>query len=381
MATRARGRRSRGRVPVDTEEQPIPGTDEGTTPATADDAEGVSRLDAILASILPEAERFHVQVFRKPTTGEHAGRPVYLSPKLSLAEFSLDVVRERWGGGSYEFRFMRLDDRGSWRIHRTASQIIDGPPRMLMAEAIPGGPPTGSPVAVVNAPVDSRLDRLEKMLYRLVREQQKQSAPAQPSALDMLEKVGAIIQSFSTSRQGDTDVMQWLNLGLRLGAKSNGDREPSGMDKFLGDLAGPFASILTGGAQPNVTPATHAPTMAPPPMRPPTTPEPHAAKLVPVWLQLVGPYLGVVHAWARAGDNAAERAGYVLSLLPRAHLEQMGTAAEADDFVPATLAVLPEPFREPGVVSWMTTFLQTLQSELTEEASDDTATAEGGANA
>lgn len=383
MATgrRTTGRKTRGRLPVDTRSDEA-GDDEAQRSATADvDEEGdgrPTRLDALLASIAGEGERFSVHVFRKPTAGEHAGRPVYLAPKLALSEFSLDAVRERHGGGNYEFRIMRVDDRGVSRFFRTVSQVIDGPPRAASVDVTPGGPPPGAPVAVVTSP-DARIERLERLVSRLVRELRQPPAPPQPGPLDMLEKVGAIVQSFR-GESADKDVMQWLNLGLKLGSKQGGgDGKESGLDKFLGELAGPFANILNGNGGP-VTPAPVAMSAPSAPRMAPAHagPEPAAAKLVPVWLQLVGPYLNVVYAWARSGDAPADRARMVLNMLPAAHVEAMALAAEADDFVASTLGTLPDAFREPGVVTWTTTFLETLRSELTEE--EDTEPA-GGANA
>lgn len=354
MPATKRGGRKRAPAPppppASTDEfDELPGTD-------GEPEERPATLDALLSSIAGDSERYAVHLYRK-----RAGRPEYIV-KLSLEEFSLDNLRERFGGGDYEVRILRRDERNVERFYRTVSVVIAGAPKLDVQPAT--SLPPGGPIAVIPAPAPDRIDRLERMVAKLAKRLEQ---PTSASPLDMLEKVGAIVQSFRKGENGASgDVMQWLRLGLQLGAKQGGG-QPDGFDKFLGELAGPFAALLT---QPNGAPAGGPAMSAPPMMRTapaaPAPGDPAAAKLTPVWLQLVAPYLGFVYQWAKSGDDPKQRAQVALAMIPAQQLESLATAAEAPDFVTSALAALPPAFQQPDVREWTTQFLAAIEGELTE---------------
>ena len=377
----ARGGRKRAprQQPPD---DPQPRDDERDEPDDEPQPERASTLDEFIAGIVAEggADQHQVLVYRRPTSGPNVGKLEYLAPRIPLTEFSFDVVRQRNGGGNYEFRITRPNERGVQQIARTFSQTIAGAPRVDVEPAT--SLPPGGPVAVVAAPAVPQPDRIERLERLVTKLAKRLEQPPAANPLDMLEKVGAIVQSF---RKGDGgaggDVMQWLRLGLQLGAKQNGG-QPDGFDKFLGELAGPFAQLLTA---PNGGAPVTAPTMpgvrttplAPP--APTMAGDPAAAKLTPVWLQLVAPYLGFVYGWAKAGDDPRQRAQVALAMIPAPQLETLATAAEAADFVQTSLDALPPAFQQPPVREWMQQFLTAIESELTEPVPETEGATNGNA--
>lgn len=386
MATRkGRGRRKGANA----------GPPAGETPAGLDGEElealnataGTAEVDEVLGELEGDESRFVVSIWRRVETGHKAGKPEYLG-RLGITEFSLDTIKDRWGGGYFELRVLRRNELGREVYHRTVSRLIAGAPRSGDAFAGAAGLPAGGPVAVVPAPGaapgDPRLDALErqnrglrKLLRRTLRRLQ---TPASASPLDMLEKVGAIVQSFAGPRRGggDETFMRALELGLKLGEGRESAGAGGGFDKFLEGVAPGISAMLANGnpstaagvarqvADARTPRAQTAPVAAIPEngAASASTP-PAAAKVVPVWLQRVAPYFGVLHAWATAGqEDAADRARMVLAMLPRSDVDELATAAEAEDFAMATLAILPPPFRAPNAVTWTTRFLEALQREL-----------------
>lgn len=370
-------RTTRGRLPVPTDDAP-------PAELTTTEPERITEIDELVASILPEADRFSVQVFRKPSTGENAGRAVYLS-KMGINEFSLDTVRERHGGGTYELRFLRADERGVPRIHRSFTQAIAGAPRVDVEPAT--ALPAGGPVAVVAPPPSSGLEIQLAELRAELRALRQQPPPAQPDLVATIAGVLGVVKQLTPTAPPPSaapsvdHVLQFVRLGIRMAMR--GERPGGGGDsgdavsRLLDRVTDPLVSALT--APHNAAPAAHAPNGAPrvpAPGHAPEGPGMHTAKLVPVWLQNAAPYFPALENWARSGDDPHARARMVLGVLSRSDVETLGEAATAPDFVASTLAVLPPVFREPATVAWATQFLQALETELTEPDENGGADAE-----
>lgn len=316
---------------------------------------------------LDDEGRYVVSIFRKIESGARVGKPEYVG-RITPPEFSLDLVRERFGGGTYEFRVLRRDDRGKERYHRTRTVHIAGAPRPL-SDALPAG----GPVAVVPPPASEELRLMREELERSRRaraamrrklEELERRPPAPP--LEWLKVLAPVLLPLlKPSRGGTEDFVRALELGVKLGGRGGGgDDSPSGVlvDKALGVVQ----TIMQGGHPPNG--AASSSSQPAPGILPGSTngagSDVAAAKLVPLWLQKTAPYLPVLASWARAGDDPASRVGFVLGALDSSAREELGAACEAEDFVPRTLAAMPAPFREPALVTWTTRFLQLVQEEL-----------------
>lgn len=363
--------RTRGRLPVPPDD---------VAPNDSPEPERIADIDELMASMLPEAERYSVQVFRKPSTGPDAGRAVYLS-KMALSEFSLDSVRERHGGGTYELRFLRTDERNVPRIYRSFTQAIAGTPKVDVEPAT--HLPTGGPVAVIPAPPSSGVELQLAELRAELRALREQPRQPQPDLVQTIAGVLGIVKQLapepSNAAPSVDNIVQFIRLGVRMAARHEPrERERGGdsgdaVSRLLDRVTDPLVTALT---TPHAAPAGHAAPAAlhvPAPGRAHEGPGVHAAKLVPVWLQNAAPYFPALENWARSGDDAGDRARMVLNVLSRADVEALGEAATAPEFVSSTLAVLPQAFREPATIAWTTQFLQTLEAELTEPE-----TVEGG---
>lgn len=333
----------------------------GDRPELEDDVLGELEDDA--------ADRYVVAIWRRVEQGAKLGKLEYLA-RFSTGEFSLDAVRDRFGGGSYEFRVMRKDDHGREKYHRTRSMVLAGAPKH------PGenGPAlVGSPVSVVPPPASEEL--------RLVREELERARRANASVRRKLEELAnrpkasplewitalapIVLPLLKPARPGSDEFVRALELGVKLGGRGgDGDGGALGpiIDKALGVVStiaqngrhdassqtAPQAAIASNGA------ASAAGGVA-------------QHKLAPLWMQRAAPYFPVLMSWAKAGDDPAARVGFVLEALDEQTRDELGRACEADDFVANALAALPAPFREAYAVTWTTRFLQLVQETLAPE--------------
>jgi len=346
-----------------------------------------STIEALISTIADEHERYVVQVFRKGKT--NGGRPEYLSPRFALSQFSLDAIKERHGGGEYEFRFLKRDARGVERFYRTLQLTIAGPARVEPAEVTHGAFPQ-PPIAVVPPPHDERISRLESRIDQLVELLYKKAndgpTRAEPNALDMLARVTETVTALTRRSSGMSEFREFMGVLNEFSEMRGSGRERvNGMDRFFDRVAEPMAAALTGGAAANGRRAsTHdAPPAggneAPAPLAPPPTPAPVSrVPQLPGWLMNVKPYLPAIHSWALAGEDPKAKVQFVVAVVPNAQLEQIAQAAEVPDFPAHTLAMLPEPFRAPNAAEWTLAFLTELQDTLTEPETD--AAAEGVTN-
>lgn len=371
MATARRGKRRRPaeQPEEETELEPRPIVLE---PAGGGDAEP----EEDVLGELDDESRFVVSIFRRAESGPKTGKPEYVA-RMSPAEFSLDTVRERFGGGTFEFRVLRKDDRtGRERYHRTRTVHIAGAPRPIVVE---GGPPAGAPVAVVGPNGADELRLIREELANAMRANRQlrrrlEAITERPatSPLEWVTALAPILAPFlKPSRSGTEEFVRMLELGVKLGGRAADGESPLGpvVDKALGVVQQIMANghgqngaaLVPAGGQAAPVPAI-APNGA-------TSPAVH--KVAPLWLQRAHPYFPVLHAWARAGDDPAARVGFLLGVLDATTRDELGGACEAPDFVPNTLAALPAVFREPAVVTWVTRFLQLVQEELAPEEAED----------
>ena len=354
---------------------------EGSTSAAAGGEE--LEADDVLGELGDDDSRFIVAVWRRVESGTRVGKPEYLY-RMSPAEFSLDAVRDRSGGGSYEFRVLRRDDRGRERYFRTTSKLLAGPPKEPGAGASSSnGLPPGGPVAIVPAPageelrlIREELERGRRRLARLHRELEEERRKSKtPSLLKELAPILApiIAPFFKPAKGGTEEFVRALELGVKLGARNGG--EDSGLGGFLERVAPSVIQALGNGEQNGAAIASSQNGAG----KAIAQPAPHPgngaaagsrtgvdqAKLVPLWMQKVPPYLwGVLHSWAAAGMDPAERAHFTVLSLPPDAREELAASCEAQDFPAVTLACLPSAFRAPAVVAWSTRFLEALQDEL-----------------
>lgn len=336
-------------------------------------------LDDDVLGELDDESRYVVSIFRRVESGMRTGKLEYVA-RISPAEFTLDSVRERFGGGTYEFRVLRKDERGRERYHRTRTVHVAGAPRAIVTD---GGPPSGAPVAVVGAPqseterrVLEELERSRRARAALRRKLEAlESRRNQASPVQWITALAPIVLPFlKASRGGTEEFVRALELGVKLGNRG-GEDSPLGpiVDKALGVVEG----IVSHGRQNGNGSSQTAPGILPAGQAAPGSAiaangagTVAQAKLAPIWLQRAGPYFPVLAAWARAGDDPAARVGFMVGALDDETRDELGAACEAEDFVPRTLAAMPAPFREPALVTWTTRFLQLVQEQLAPETEE-----------
>ena len=309
----------------------------------------LSDVDA-LTSELGADDSLGVQLWRLSDRG---AKPRYIT-RVPVAEFSLDWVRDEFGGGDYRARV--VDARNS--VRRQVTFSIAGAPR---EDAAPKGAAT---------PGDARIDRLERALEALARNM-AQAPAALPPVADPLAMALKIIEAMRPmmapppppAGAGDAAGMfalfnQMLDLRERI-AESAEPREVSGIAAVVEKGVAPLADLyrrkldldertMMRRAQPsapqpaqpahNQAPAVHGGT-APVQTAPAPLADPIAARLAAQIPAVARAYLASV---ARADKDPSLYADVVLDALPASLVAELPALLDAPDFAARLVGAVPE---------------------------------------
>ena len=336
-------------------------------PATAPEIDAISQL---LDELPADGE---VQIHRKGPTGtlEYEG-------VMQPGEFSLEAVRNTYGGGAYVFRVMGPDGHGR-KVYRQQRQYS------IAGDRKEPPPVRAAAVEVVaqRSATDERLDRLERMIERqltrdveprnesrtlmellplLIQAQQSRGDP-----MEMAVKIAAMMKDMQTPSAPApvlTDALQLFEKGLDLGRKMNrgaAPAEPEGPSIFetLAPLAQQVVGVIEKGMTMRAEPAPTAPSSPHAQPAQPQLGQPHQVQLTSPIAQRVQPYLPQLIKWAQQGKNARFYAQLVMDNISDADAEAFGPEVVAPGFVETMFAQLPEL---RAVYAWAAEFFAEIQA-------------------
>lgn len=288
-----------------------------------------------------------VQLWRRDTSGKLA----YLE-QWPVDQFSLDHVRDLYGGGRYQARFKDHDHQ----YVRAKDFRIDGPAKY------PGRDDDSKDRG------DSResLTMLQVMMQEVLQELRRPRSAGEAEGSDALNlavkmsemvesKVANVVEALRANQRdplGFADMMELVDRGIDLGRRLEGGSETDVIRALGGELisflrdrkAGPMAGAPAGGGgQAAAAPAN-----------------------VPPWVQLFRQYIPMLTARARAGKSPETIAALIVEDLPD----------PAADFLERQLARGPA-FREefyqhfPAAANtmwWFDSLMNALEVELSGEA-------------
>jgi hypothetical protein len=288
---------------------------------------------------------------------------------VSADNFSVDYVREQFGGGEYVA--VAVDPSG--RFIKRVTFKVDA--RYQGARFAEPAPP---PMALGVSP---DVQRLERVVERLVEALGKPAAPA-VNPLGQMKELAEIVRTLMPATPPESNVSalkETVGLAKELvgmGREMVEDAEPSDQP--------PWDRIIEKGVVPIIEMAQRArrPAIAPVPARPalpaPVVPAAVVAETPttvtqttegqPVWQLDLARYIPLILARARKHADPETTAAFVLQELNEDTVTAIAGAAEADDFVDTIFGKLPPEFRaDANVEAWTREFLAAVPRLLFEE--------------
>jgi len=258
--------------------------------------------------------------------------------KMGVAEFDLDAVRKRWGGGKFQFRAIKggntyvkaktVEIAGPYKDFSRVADEEDEEDRAGRRES----EASAKRDALANAPVLEAVQSLSadiRLLLQGMRNPPREAEHANPATMtrELMQTVQTMIQPYmemmrdrvdSSRDRDERDPLELIRLGMEMAREnSGGDSDPYG--SVLRNLGLPLLQQLqaagtleragmmgAGGMNPN-PPASAAPTMN----------EPTDA------LGALAPWIPTLQAWARARTNPEIRADFVVDELPSRWLDML----------------------------------------------------------
>jgi hypothetical protein len=331
--------RSRARRGADLEDEVLEG---------GGDPEGVDPdVEQVLAELGGSAAmvQLHRQADRHPTRWDYLGR-------MDAGAFSLEAVKEEYGGGVYRARI--LD--GAGRYVRHASFSID--PRVR--------PPSPAPPPAVPSPSDlGELRELLRQQTELLRQAlTTQGDQALNTALRMVE----VLKPAMAPQPGASaaDMISLFREGLSLGRTL--EVEPDPFLPLVEKVAVPLAGAITKMAEKE---AQAMPTR----VQLPNGAAAGAARTPAGWAGYVRRYLPHFLHRAARGLDAQLYADVLLAELPDGVRTALAEAAAAPDFVDQVLAAFPELRPHEA---WFRELLEAVKDDLTGDDEDERGAPEAG---
>jgi len=288
---------------------------------------------------------------------------------VSRDNFSVDYVREQFGGGEYVA--VAVTPTGQF-IKRCTFKVDARYKGARWAEPALAAGPIG---------VSPDVQRLERVVERLVEALAKPAAPA-VNPLGQMKELAEIVRTLMPATPPESNVSalkETVGLAKELvgmGREMVEDAEPSDQP--------PWDRIIEKGVVPIIEMAQRArrPAMAPVTARPallaPVTPATVVAETPtavttttedqPVWQLDLARYIPLILARARKHADPETTAAFVLQELNEDTVTAIAGAAESDDFVDMVFGKLPSEFRvDPNVEAWTRDFLAAVPRLLFEE--------------
>lgn len=256
--------------------------------------------------------------------------------KMGVAEFDLDAVRKRWGGGKFQFRAIKggntyvkaktVEIAGPYRDFSRVADEEEEEERTSRREA----EANAKREALANAPVLQAVESLSadiRMLLQGMRNPPREAENANPAAMtrELMQTVQTMIQPYmemmrdrvdSTRDRDDRDPLEYFRMGMEMARDSGGgDSDPYG--SVLRNLGLPLLQQLqTAGALERLG-AGNPGMMNPNPPTETTMAEPTDA------LGALAPWIPTLQAWAKARTNPEIRADFVVDELPSRWLDML----------------------------------------------------------
>lgn len=270
--------------------------------------------------------------------------------------FSLEAVRDMWGGGAYQV--FLLNDRK--RIRSQTRVDIDGAPK--------GDGGMGAPIAAAAPAGESEVARGLRELRELV--MQMKNAPPAAAAVNPIDSAVAMVTAIQsataplleavlkTKQQDPGEIMlRTLRLGFHLAQKNGGGegkRDP--IDRLIDDFAMPLISRINSAGVP-----TEQPQPAPAP-----EPQPQPAQLPegPPWVGIIGPFIPRLCMLASFGKNPAVWAGVIADEADDAQAEQLKQLLAGEGFAEQFFTTFPATLQHR---EWFNELLTELGEALKDE--------------
>ncbi len=274
-----------------------------------------------------------VRLYRKPKRG--TGRFGYLET-LETATFTLDDVRDQWGGGVYQIQFLNEDGKYIKGSARTFA--IDGLPRDPEAPRGERGE-GGETVDMLREILRDQRERsvaqdnskTMELAIQIAQITQANQAPA-VDPMQVGTQIAKMILDATAGRGNDgPDFNQMIDLftkGLEAGQMGGGD-------EGYGSVIRAFLPTLQKLAEKETPPAGgdtsgHAPpAQALPGSAPPAGPQPPRTE--PAAIAAIRPFLPQLLTLAELKKNTQIQAALILDMLDAGQVELLATAVEDPD--------------------------------------------------
>ena len=305
---------------------------------------------------------------------------------IDAKDFSLEYVKQIYGGGRYKARVRRGGKPYTWL--RQVSFAIDArlyPPRtkpLHEGHEAPAASPAG------NSPSPELLE-----LRTMVRElcgltAQLATRPAAPErdpvemALRIAEAVKAPPQSFSVA-EILTLVESARSNGMRLGRElAEKAPEQDSVLAFAREIAPPILGALQKNATPGPAPTQAAtglhlvradrPAAPAPPSSSDSTDPMGPSSLIPEWARPLQRWIPQLLIKQQQGKNPEVYAHLLLEELDHDTYERLAEASAAPDFVESVLNAAPG-LTDPGRRAWFAEFLAEVRETIAADAAADEA--------
>lgn len=333
-------------------------------------------LDGVLAQ-LPPGEAV-VNVMRRDNG--HGGKLKYVRRIAVTPDFSLDTIRDRWGGGKFVLQFFGPDERGRQAHVRSVTVDIEGEPHDEPARPDPARGP-GPGVAELQAlqsgasglvTLQLELATLKGMLAGLT-----QGKGTAPDPLEMMERLTTVIRNLQPATPAapagnPSEILAFAREAVGFAKEmAPGADESSAWEKLADKVGVPALQLIREG----MAQRGHAGAL------PPAAPAaPTVTGGAPVnaadWMQLA-PYARQLVIRAQQGRDPELAAEGLLEELEHAHpalFQEIAGLATQPNFATVAierLALLDLRVNEPPIRAWLEQFAAHVAASFEEEQRND----------
>lgn len=310
-------------------------------------------VDAALAQLGPGESV--VNVMRRASA---TGTLKYLRRIAVTPDFSLDLVRETWGGGKYVLSFFSPDERGRQQHVRSVTVDIEGEPHAPPVErAAPGIADVEALARATAGPGSSALE-LEVARLRGLVEGLTQGRAATADPLEMLERLTTIMRNTqppAAAAGNPSEILAFAREAVGFAKEmAPGSGDTSAWEKMIDKVGAPALELIRQGM------AQRAGGAAPPAALPAATDGAGPVNATE-WLQLA-PHVRQLVIRAQQGRDPELAAEGFLEEMEHSHpalFEEIASLALQPGFVAAAverLALLDLRVSEPPIRAWVEKF-------------------------
>jgi len=304
-----------------------------------------------------------VRLMRKD---ERTGKLTHLE-SVAGTDFSLDFIREQFGGGSYRAESRSTDGR---YLNKVSFDIDARYRGARWADGVPVSVALG---------VSPDVQRLERIVERLVGAMAQPAAPP-PNPLGQMKELAEIVRTLMPAPPPESNVSalketvelakELVGMGREMVEETGYSDQPP-WERIIEQGVVPLVKMAAERGRRGVAPAPARlalPASVTPPTVVATTPTTVTSEVQPVWQLDLARYIPLILARAKKHADPETTAAFVLQELNEDTITAIAGAAEADEFVDTVFAKLPPEFRaDPNVEAWTREFLAAVPRLLFEE--------------